>query len=243
MLTHEEEGRVLDIVGEKVGLSAETLRQAQYIEQYAPKEDIEKVAKGENSIKKLYVETKRFKDLEALREKAKDVKAPEGLFDVIVVDPPWNYGTEYDLEGRRCASPYPEMSLEEIKAIKLPMNENCIVFLWTTNSFLHEAFHLLEAWNLEPKTVLTWVKNTLGLGDWLRGKTEHCILAIKGKPIKYLTNQSTVIFGENKGHSRKPTEFYALVDSLCYGRKLDYFGRENREGWEVYGTKELETNN
>ena len=27
----------------------------------------------------------------------------------------------------------------------------------------------------------------------------------------------------------------ALVDSLCIGRKLDYFSREARPGWEQYG--------
>jgi len=45
-----------------------------------------------------------------------------------------------------------------------------------------------------------------------------------------------------RGHSRKPEEFYQLVDSLCIGRKLDYFGRKRREGWDIYGTEELEEN-
>jgi N6-adenosine-specific RNA methylase IME4 len=36
-------------------------------------------------------------------------------------------------------------------------------------------------------------------------------------------------------HSRKPDDFYAMVDSLCHGRKLDYFSREKREGWEQFG--------
>ena len=39
-----------------------------------------------------------------------------GPYDVIVCDPPWPYGTQYNSEGRRAANPYPEMSLEEIAA-------------------------------------------------------------------------------------------------------------------------------
>ena len=36
-------------------------------------------------------------------------------------------------------------------------------------------------------------------------------------------------------HSRKPAEFYELVESLCVGRMLDYFSREPRPGWEQFG--------
>ena len=51
-----------------------------------------------------------------------------------------------------------------------------------------------------------------------------------------LTNQTTVVYGELREHSRKPDEFYALVESLCpHARKLDYFAREPRAGWAVYG--------
>jgi N6-adenosine-specific RNA methylase IME4 len=26
-----------------------------------------------------------------------------------------------------------------------------------------------------------------------------------------------------------------MVDEICAGKKLDYFARNKREGWEVYG--------
>jgi len=58
-----------------------------------------------------------------------DVPPLTGTYDVIVVDPPWAYGTEYDPDGRRTASPYPEMSLDEIKAIQLPASDNCVLWL------------------------------------------------------------------------------------------------------------------
>ncbi len=55
------------------------------------------------------------------------------------------------------------------------------------------------------------------------------------KPKVDLTNQTTLLNASLREHSRKPDEFYALVDSLCIGRKLDYFSREARPGWEQYG--------
>ncbi len=103
---------------------------------------------------------------------------------------------------------------------------------------LHDALHIIEKWGFEAKTILTWVKNKIGIGSWLRGKTEHCILAIKGNPVIKLTNQTTALIAPTQGHSKKPDEFYQLVDSLCIGRKLDYFAGKRREGWKVYGTIE-----
>lgn len=75
----------------------------------------------------------------------------------------------------------------------------------------------------------------MGIGRWLRSKSEFCIMAVKGKPTINLTNQTTVLNAGNEGHSIKPQEFYDMVNELCIGRKLDYFARKKREGWDVYG--------
>ena len=41
-----------------------------------------------------------------------NILAPiEGIHEVIVVDPPWPYGTEYNKDTRRVASPYKELSM------------------------------------------------------------------------------------------------------------------------------------
>jgi N6-adenosine-specific RNA methylase IME4 len=229
-------------VAEKIGVSDELIRQALWLRENAPEEELERLRRGEERISSAYRELQRERKIRELEERAKSLPGPEGEYDVIVVDPPWPYGTRYDPESRRVGSPYPEMSLEEIRGIKLPMAEDCVVWLWTTNAFMHEAFHILEAWGLEPKTILTWVKDRLGVGNWLRGKTEHCILAVRGRPGFWnLTNQSTILMAENRGHSAKPDEFYRMVEELCPGaRKLDYFARRRREGWDAYGTCEGE---
>jgi N6-adenosine-specific RNA methylase IME4 len=179
----------------------------------------------------------RIAELERQREAIESgrLAVPVGLFDVIVVDPPWPYGTEYDPYTRRAASPYPEMSLEEILEIRLPAKEDCVLWLWTTHLFMRHAFAILDAWGFREVAILTWVKDRLGLGSWLRSKSEFCIMAVKGKPVVNLTNQSTVLFAPMREHSRKPDEFYEMVETLCPGRKLDFFSREPRPGWEQYG--------
>jgi N6-adenosine-specific RNA methylase IME4 len=181
-------------------------------------------------------ELEREVALEELERRAVSLHPLEAQFSTIVLDPPWPAEGEYDPKGRRGTPPYPVMTVDEIKGLKVPSAADCSLWLWTTNTFLHEAFHVLESWGFAPKSILTWAKNSIGLGKWLRGQTEHCILAVKGSPKIVLAGQSTLLRAPSREHSRKPDEFYILVDSLCEGPKLDYFGRERRDGWTVYGT-------
>jgi len=60
-------------------------------------------------------------------------------------------------------------------------------------------------------------------------------MAVKGNPVINLTNQTTVLTAPLREHSRKPDEFFSMVNDLCVGRKLDFFSREKREGWDQFG--------
>lgn len=163
---------------------------------------------------------------------------PVGPFRVLVVDPPWNYNNRAQDLTHRAANPFPPLSVEELGQLPvggLAHPEGAILWLWTTNAFLHDAFHLLDAWGFTHKTMLTWVKDRMGTGDWLRGQTEHCLLAIRGKPVVCLTSQTTLLQGPLRDHSRKPEAFYALVEQLCPGSKLELFARQPRPGWTVHG--------
>lgn len=215
------------------------VKQAKVVLREAPQEDIEAIERGELTVNKAIGNLKKKARLADLQKQAEEISQLKNNFDkkyhVIVLDPPWGYGTKYDPNGRRSANPYPEMSLEEIKNIEIPANDDCVLWLWTTHKFMRHSFDLLDAWGFEDKAILTWVKDRMGLGSWLRSQSEFCIMAVKGKPIINLTNQTTIINGKLREHSRKPDEFYEMVDSLCTGLKIDYFSREQREGWDTYG--------
>jgi N6-adenosine-specific RNA methylase IME4/DNA-binding XRE family transcriptional regulator len=179
----------------------------------------------------------RKRALEELNNRASMLPPLQAEFSTIVVDPPWPLGNAYDPENFRGSPPYPELSLEKIRELRIPAAKDCVLWLWTTNHHLHEAFHTVESWGFEYKILLTWAKsNNFGLGKYLRGQTEHCLAAVKGHPVWKLTNQSTLLLAPSREHSRKPDEFYKLVESLSEAPRLDYFGRESRPGWTVYGT-------
>ena len=207
------------------------------------------VAKGEDEILKMAKEIRAKKSevrkaerIADIIKQTEDIKNLDINFDksysCIVIDPPWGYGTEYDPNGRRAANPYPEMTLEQIKDIKLPATNDCVLWLWTTHKFMRHSFDIIDTWGFRDVSILTWKKDRIGLGSWLRSQSEFCIMCVKGSPVVNLSNQSTVIEGKLREHSRKPDAFYSMVDSLCVGTKLDYFSREQRNGWDTFGNDE-----
>ena len=131
------------------------------------------------------------------------------------------------------------MTAEEIAALPIAdrATDDAMLWLWTTNSHLPEAWAIIEAWGFTYKTMLTWAKNRMGTGDWLRGQTEHCLLCVRGKPTINLTNQTTLLHATLRQHSKKPNEFYAMVEALCPGSKLELFQRTPREGWTGHGNE------
>ena len=163
---------------------------------------------------------------------------PDGPFRVLVVDPPWKYNRDSD-PSHRGSTPYPTMSIQDICELKVAdiSGEDSLIWLWTTNTHIRESFTVLDAWGFEYKTMLTWVKPRMGTGEWLRGQTEHCLLAAHGRPTIVLSNQTTVLQGATGRHSEKPEEFYKLVECLCPGSKVELFARRRRAGWEAHGNE------
>ncbi len=191
--------------------------------------ELEKLESAKKIIR-TYNKEKQRKELEKTK-----IQQPTGTFDVIVIDPPWEYGDQYDDKGNRGTVDYPTMTQEQLKQIKLPTKKDCVLWLWVTNGFIKDAYELLEEWGFEAKSFMTWNKVNMGTGRWLRNVTEHCILAIKGKPFFDNKTYTTLLTEKRTGHSIKPESFYTMVDKICAGRKLDYFARKPREDWEVYG--------
>src|SRR5262249_49129163 len=154
-------------------------------------------------------------------------------------DPPWPYEKRDEDPSHRAALPYTTMSIANICALDVRSiaHKDSILWVWTTNHHMREAYSVLDAWGFEAKTILTWAKDKMGYGDWLRGQTEHCILATRGKPTVELKNQTTLLRAPARGHSVKPVEFYELVESLCPApRYAELFSRYcHNEKWDCHG--------
>lgn len=167
---------------------------------------------------------------------------PEGEYDVIYADPPW----QYDIPTRGAPDMhYPTMTLEEICDLKneLPIAEDTILFLWATNPKLPEALQVLKEWGFKYKTNLSWVKDKIGTGYYFRGKHELLLIGIKGKmppPIE-ANRPPSVLIASRREHSQKPEEVYDLIETMYPNRKyLELFARNNRNGWYGWGDEQIE---
>lgn len=197
--------------------------------------EIKQVKRAEKETRQ---EERRAENVAKVEELATPLDA-QGLFQTIVIDPPWDWGDEGDVNQFGRAKPeYSTMPFDDIKA--LPVNkiadENCHLYLWVTNRSLPKAFALIDAWGFRYITCLTWVKPSIGMGNYFRGSTEQVLFAVKGsQPLKRHDVGTHFTAPRGNGHSAKPDEFYQLVESCSYAPFIDIFGRKERDGWSVWG--------
>lgn len=171
---------------------------------------------------------------------------PMGPFSVIVTDYPWPYENSDGHGGSRGHTPYPPMTMDDVYAharanAKL-CADDCIQLHWTTNHHIQFMHEVVAAWGAVWVSTITLVKSRTGLGiNAPRGRTEHIVLAMRGKPVHTLNEVSTWLGDRTiempREHSRKPDEFYEMVEKHCPGAKLEMFAREPREGWARWGAE------
>lgn len=213
-------------------VSRRKVDEASYVQTRDP-ELASKVHQGNIALKNAYRQVKGVEE----RQKIASTSPPQGTYQVIVIDPPWPFSSRQGDPTHEIASPYETMSIEKIAELNIPAADDSVLWLWVPNAFLHEAFHILEAWGFTYHTTLTWAKNFVGLGDWLGGQTEHCLLATKGKYRIFRNNESTLLEAPREQHSQKPDTFYELVERLCPGVKIEMFAKKNRTGWKCWGAE------
>jgi N6-adenosine-specific RNA methylase IME4 len=158
------------------------------------------------------------------------------VFSAIVIDPPWRYD---NVATRGAAEDhYPTMSLDELAAMELPAADNAHLYLWVTNGFLREGFGLVDAWGFTYKTILTWCKPQIGMGNWFRNTTEHVLFGVRGRHPTLRNDVPTHFTAPRTRHSAKPESFYDLVESCSPGPWVDMFSRNRgRFGWHTWGNE------
>jgi N6-adenosine-specific RNA methylase IME4 len=166
---------------------------------------------------------------------------PAGLFDVLYVDPPWRY--EHPVTERdSIEAHYPTLALEEICALPIAdiAADDAVLFLWTTNPKLAEAIKVIEAWGFDYRTNLTWVKDWIGMGYWLRQRHELLLIAKRGEPPVPAEEDrpDSVLEAPRRAHSEKPEQVYELIEAMYpNARRVELFAREVREGWTSWGNE------
>ena len=170
---------------------------------------------------------------------------PSKTYKTIYADPPWpEYGGGKIKRG--ADRHYPLMSVKDI--IALPVSSiadpsGAHLYLWTTNNYLPAALACIEAWGFQYVTTITWMKDSIGLGQYYRGKTEHCLFAVTPKrlPYKIIDGKRcqgvTGFYAPKAEHSRKPDAMREMIERVSYAPRIELFARETSPGWDVWGNE------
>lgn len=168
---------------------------------------------------------------------------PDKKYKTIYVDPPWKE-TGGGRIKRGADRHYGLMPTIEIINLPVPeiADENCHLYLWVTNNFMKDGFKVLDAWGFRYVTMITWMKDRMGLGQYFRGISEHCLFGVKGNlPYKTLDGKrqqgKTGFTAPKSVHSRKPEEMRNMIELVSYEPRIELFARTQSPGWDVWGNE------
>ena len=176
-------------------------------------------------------------------------------YQIIYADPPWQFSSRQlqKYSGNRFASldsrEYPTMRLKDI--MRLPVaditDNDCALFLWTTDAHIPDALELMVEWGFDYVTVaFVWVKKTPNwkqvatLGAWTMKNCELCLLGTTGSMLKHkkANNVYQLVEAIRSDHSRKPQEVRDSIVKL-FGDlpRIELFARQKVEGWDCWGNE------
>jgi N6-adenosine-specific RNA methylase IME4 len=133
------------------------------------------------------------------------------------------------------------MSLDEIKALKIPAAKDAALFLWATVPMLPQALETMVAWDFAYKSHFIWAKDKLGLGFWARNRHELLLIGTRGRiPAPAPGTQfSSVIEAPRGRHSEKPAVVRQMIAAMFPNvPKLEMFARGERVAeFDVWGNE------
>ena len=239
------------VLAAAAGVSHDTIAKTEELLEDADAETLEQLREGAISVNKAHTDHRR--KARAAKRAAKVAEnvaavasAPDPLaagakFTTLLLDPPWDWGDEGDVNQMGRARPdYATMPMADLKLLPIPdlSADDAHLYLWITNRSLPKGFDLLAAWGFRYVTMLTWPKPHFGMGNYFRGQTEHLLFGVRGS-LPLLRKDAPTLLpswprGPN-GHSSKPVESYGFIESCSPGPYLELFARSHRAGWTAWG--------
>jgi N6-adenosine-specific RNA methylase IME4 len=124
------------------------------------------------------------------------------------------------------------------------------LYLWVPNALLAEGLAVMQAWGFVYKSNIVWHKirkdggpDGRGVGFYFRNVTELVLFGVRGslRTLPPGRRQVNFLATQKREHSRKPDEFYGIVETCSPGPYLELFARHRREGWQHWGNEVPET--
>ncbi len=182
---------------------------------------------------------------------------PDGKFQIIYADPPWDYGGKMQFDKSSIKSEnegwkrdifisaanfkYPTVKTKDLKRIPIDRicDDDCLLFMWVTNPHLAQGIELGTAWGFEYKTVaFVWDKMSHNPGQYTLSNCELCLVFKRGRipRPRGARNIQQLVRAPRGAHSVKPDIVRDNIAKMFPSqRKIELFARTTTEGWDVWG--------
>ena len=187
---------------------------------------------------------------------------PDKQYGLIYADPPWKFKVWDDETGlgKSAQAHYDCMDIEDIKTLPVQYitAPDCLLVMWTTWPFLDQALEVIDRWGFKYKSGGAWGKRSRGTkrpqhklsktqrglkwafggGYIMRNACDPFLIASVGKPEISSHSIRNFVEARVREHSRKPDEFYPMLEALRpNAKKIELFARQRREGWDAWGNE------
>jgi len=169
-------------------------------------------------------------------------------YKTIYADPPWLERGGGKIK-RGADKHYDLMKTSDIAQLPvkdLAHPDGCHLYLWVTNNFFEDGLHVMRSWGFKYITTITWLKDHVGLGQYFRGLTEHCLFGRKGK-LPYKLSQEgkrmqglTGFYAPKEGHSVKHQQMRDMIEKVSYEPRIELFARQIYPSWDCWGNEVIE---
>lgn len=188
-------------------------------------------------------------------------KLPNKKYSVIYADPPWHYNgkMQYDKSGKvdcnknwekgifisSACFKYPTVKTKDLMKLNIPdiLENDSLLFMWTTNPHLSQAIDLGKSWGFDYKTVaFVWNKMNHNPGQYTLSYCEMCLLFKKGRipRPRGARNIKQLIEMPRRKHSEKPEQVADGIEKMFPTQsKIELFARNRRKGWDSWGLDAL----
>jgi N6-adenosine-specific RNA methylase IME4 len=182
---------------------------------------------------------------------------PADKYDIIYADPPWDYGGKMQFDRSStskesidlskkifissAAFKYPTLKLDELKKLEIHkiVNDDSLLFMWTTNPHLDQAIELGKSWGFDYRTVIfVWNKMVHNPGKYNLSYCELCLLFKRGRipTPRGARNTKQLINAPRGEHSEKPLEAARNIELMFpHHKRIELFARCERPEWSVWG--------
>jgi N6-adenosine-specific RNA methylase IME4 len=184
----------------------------------------------------------------------KDLRKSTDKYQVILVDPPWNYRGQVQHGGKDVGYTsganafYPTLTIDDLcgmgDAIKnITDPEGTCLYLWYTPPILEDAMRLVKEWGFKYKTIaFVWDKQRVNPGHYTMSRTEMVLVGTKTRvpQPRGARNVQQFLSTPRTSHSTKPLEIRERINEMHpLQKKIELFSRFDQKkvtnNWDDWG--------